>query len=394
MRKYTLPPGLLLAPDFPPMMGGISSYLFNIYNNFDLSELTLVSTREAGSEDFDAKQAYLSRRFTIPRLPQGLRWLGHMAKSYGEAEKIIKTNFRLVIHCGHVNSAMIASKLKNKYGVPYFVWTYAAEITDRLLYGKIKEALANANLVITISDFTQRYIESLGVAPSKIIKIRPGTSPSCFYPGIDVYSLASSLGIVGKRVLLTVGRLSRLERHKGQDMVIRALPKVLKAIPDLVYVLAGGGDDGGYYRRISIKNGVQEHVKIIGKVADQDLPALYNSCDVFIMCSREMKGIRRNIVEGFGIVFLEANSSAKPVIGGNSGGVSDAVKDGFTGILVDPENIDDIANAIITLMGDSALAQQYGRNGRAWVEHEMNWERASREFLEGYARYFPTPVVV
>ncbi len=391
---YTLPPGLLLVPDFPPMLGGISSYLFNIYSNIDLSSLILVASKEPGSEEFDANQTYLPKRFTLPNLPPGFRWFGHMVKSYCEAQKIIKEKNGLVVHCGHINAAILAYKLKKKYGTPYLVWTYASEIMDRLLYRNIKEALLNADLVITISDFTQKYIESFGVAPSKIIKIRPGTSPSYFNQEINKSQLESSLGIGGKRVLLTIGRFSRREQHKGQDMVIRAMPKILKAIPNLVYVLAGAGDDKGYYRQLAKKNGVQEHVKFIGKVADQDLPPLYNCCDVFIMCSREKREIRRNIVEGFGIVFLEASSAAKPVIGGNSGGVSEAVKDGFTGILVDPANISDIADAVVSLMTDSVLAQQYGRNGRAWVEKEMNWKRASKEFQEAYARCFPIPVII
>jgi len=172
-------------------------------------------------------------------------------------------------------------------------------------------------------------------------------------------------------------------------MVIRALPKILKKVPDIVYVVAGTGEDVGYVREIARQQGVSDRVKVVGEIEHDSLPLLYNCCDVFILCSRKESNLRGILAEGFGIVFLEASSTGKPVIGGKSGGISEAVKENITGLLVDPMDPDAIADAVIRLITDGEFAQRLGQNGRRWVEEEMNWERATTEFCEAYWRFFP-----
>jgi phosphatidylinositol alpha-1,6-mannosyltransferase len=352
----------------------------------------LIAPNEMGAKEFDAGQAYISKRMPVNNILAKLRGIGCISSFYTHTRNILKSNPNLLLHCGHIYTAIVSNRLKYEYGTKYLVWVYATEIMDKLMSPQIKKALLSADMIITISEFTRNYIENLGISPERIHKIRPGTDPDKFRPGLDAHSITSSLGIEGKRVLLTIGRFSRREGHKGQDIVICALPKVLKKIPNLVYIIAGSGNDTEYLYQLAKKHGVLEYVKVLKNVDQQDLPALYNSCDVFIMCSREKRGLRRITAEGFGIVFLEASSTGKPVIGGNSGGVPEAVKSGITGILVNPIDQEAIADTIIQLINDPTLAKRLGDSGRIWVENEMNWDRASMEFQDLYRRYFSCDV--
>ena len=246
------------------------------------------------------------------------------------------------------------------------------------------------SVVITISEYTRRLIESHGSATAaRIVKIRPGADPTRFSPSVPARPLAQRLDIVGHRVILTVGRLMRSQRYKGQDMVIRALPAVVRVVPDVLYVVAGTGDDAGYLRSVAAEIGVANHLKIIGKVADEDLPALYACCDVFVLCGREVVSRKRVLSEGFGIVLIEASATGKPVVGGVGGGIPEAVRDGETGFLVDPVDPEAIAATLIRILTNTQLATALGANGRDWVVRELNWDRARREFDEAIARLVP-----
>ncbi|NLB96282.1 MAG: glycosyltransferase, partial [Armatimonadetes bacterium] len=171
-------------------------------------------------------------------------------------------------------------------------------------------------------------------------------------------------------VLVTVSRL--LER-KGHDVVLRALPRIAAAVPEVAYLVAGTGPREPVLRRLAGELGVAERVVFAGRVPDEELADYYGAADVFIHPNRELPN---GDVEGFGIVFLEANAAGKPVIGGNSGGTPDAVVDGVTGFLIDPNDVDAVADAAIRLLTDRDLARKLGEQGRERARTEFTWERA------------------
>ncbi len=185
-------------------------------------------------------------------------------------------------------------------------------------------------------------------------------------------------------MLLSVGRLVRV---KGFDLVIRALPEVLRAVPDAVYVLVGSGPEEESLRAASRELGVEERVVFAGEVPYEELSrpggAFYNACDLFVMPSREDR--ESGAVEAFGIAFLEAGACGKPVLGTRSGGAGEAVLDGETGLIVEPENPAALARAIVRLLTDRELAARLGASGRERVVRELNWERAASQ-VEGVLR--------
>jgi len=159
--------------------------------------------------------------------------------------------------------------------------------------------------------------------------------------------------------------------------VIRLLPRIAAIVPDVVYWIAGGGAEAERHRLQDVAEaaGVADRIRFLGEVPDDDLPELYAASDVFVMLNRTMPD---GDVEGFGIVFLEANACGKPVVGGRSGGAVEAVRDGQTGFLV-PEGNDAAAVAsIVRLLGDPDLRSRLGETGRRWAMKHFGWDRTAR----------------
>ena len=381
--------GTLLTTDFPPVLGGISSYLFNVYRQFDLRQMTLIAPQHPDAEEFDSLHAYSAKRFQPGLRVPGVRGAWQVWRMYRETERLVKRNRNLLLHCGHVNAAFAARKLKRRYGTRYLLWTHALEIMDEWLRSRIMPAMLGAELVVTNSEFTRSFLASVGVPESRIVKIRPGTDPEHFRPGLDGRELAQRLGVSGRPTLLTVARIVKANRYKGHDVVLRALAAVVRSVPDVAYVIVGEGDDLDYLDRLARECGVRENVVFAGRVSDEELPLLYNICDAFIMCSREERTRRGILAEGFGLALLEASACGKPVIAGRSGGVPDAVQDEVTGLLVNPIDSDAVAAAIVRFLREPWVANVMGENGRKWVETEMNWTRSADEFEQAMKRFFP-----
>jgi len=153
--------------------------------------------------------------------------------------------------------------------------------------------------------------------------------------------LTTRYGLENCACLLTVARLARSERYKGYDRVIQTLPYVLKEVGPTRYLVVGAGDDLPRVRKMASDLGLSSHVVFCGYVPDAELPAYYNLCDVFLLPSKE---------EGFGIACLEALACGKPVIAGHARGSPEAVLHGQVGLLVDPDDVQAIAKAIVKLL--------------------------------------------
>jgi len=187
-------------------------------------------------------------------------------------------------------------------------------------------------------------------------------------------------------MLLSVARLAEL--YKGHDTLIRVLPLVRARCPGTRLRVAGDGPLREYLHRIAKSVGVDDAVEFLGEVADDSLPELYRTSDAFVLMSRESPS--KGGAEGFGIVCLEAAACEKPVVAGRSGGLVDAVEDGVTGILVDPEDPAAVAEALIAVLSDSALAERMGQAGRERVLARFTWEKvigdARRVFEEAVGK--------
>lgn len=242
-----------------------------------------------------------------------------------------------VIFCGHLFMVPLAVVLSRLTGAPVWLQIHGIEAWQCPSALQLWAA-EQAQLVTAVSRHTRRLFLTWANCEPERIKVLPNTVDERFKPGPAPDALIDRLGLRGKQVLLTVSRLSASERYKGHDHVIRAVSDLRQSHPDIVYVVAGDGDDRQRLAQLALELGVLEQVLFVGYVPDSNLPDLYRAADVFVMPSTG---------EGFGIVFLQALASGIAVIGGDSDGSCDPLRDGIDGHQVSVKNSQALANAIV-----------------------------------------------
>ena len=161
------------------------------------------------------------------------------------------------------------------------------------------------------------------------------------------------------------------------DSVLYALKEIVKENTDVVYLIGGSGPDANRLKKLRNKLGLQDYVTFLGRIPEEELPYYYSMADVFVMPAKNDPPD----VEGFGIVFLEANACETPVIGSRTGGIPDAIVDGKTGLLVDEDNIEELTSAIRNLITDVNLAHQMGKAGRERILSDINWDTSAEHIL-------------
>ncbi len=274
-----------------------------------------------------------------------------------------------ILHCGHVlPEAVVAWIYKKLFKVPYLVYVHGEEVAIQRHYKwkrRLMPQLYNAAAgIVANSNNSRQLLVDLGVDP-KLIRV--------IHPGVELTRFRAEMRPPdGEIRILSVGRLWP---RKGHEQVLRALVPLKQRLPQLRYWIAGTGGKEAELRQLSSELGLDDVVKFLGYVPEEDLPGLYRQCDLFVLANRRLSS---DDMEGFGIVFLEAAASGLPVVGGTTGGVPDAVNDGVNGILVDTENIDALSDALRRLAEDDELRKRMGQESRRWAEG-FSWERfASR----------------
>ena len=271
------------------------------------------------------------------------------------------------------------------WSTPYGIVLYGTDLLllrHRIRHSALKRAgartlIGSASVLVAISRWTRdealSLLEELGLHGRGDVRLLPfGTDPEHFRPGVDPSAVRARYGLVEGRWLLTVARLAA---HKGIDTVLQVLAGLRGEYPDLRYLVVGRGDRLRDLEGLARNLGVTDRVRFLTDVPDADLPALYNTAEIYMGLSRPA-GL---MVEGFGISLSEASASGIPVIGGSGGGIPDAVRDGETGFLVKAEGAEAATAAVRKLLGDRELGRRLGAEGRRAVETYYNWERVTSE---------------
>ena len=368
-----------MTADFPPIVGGVSVLFYNLWRNLPSNEVVILAPDVKGAKELDEKESFkvyrkkhLHYQSPLGRLIKPFFFLAYTLE-------IVKKERVQSIHCGQLSPIGLATFIASRfYKLPYYVYMVAAEFR---MYGRfillksyMRFVLRHAEKVFVLSDFAkQEVLRNVRLVENKIVKITPGVNDEHFKPLSKNLEMVKRYQLEGKRVILTV---SRLYEHKGHDKVIEAMPLILKKIPNAVYLIVGSGPMEKTLKRLVQKLALEDHVIFVGYASDELLPQFYNLCDVFVLATREVE--KPGWVEGFGIVFLEANACGKPVISGRTGGAVEAVLDQETGILIDPFNINEIAEATVHLLNDPLLASRLGSNGRKRVMEQFAWEEKAK----------------
>lgn len=242
----------------------------------------------------------------------------------------------------HLNFTVVAYYLKRLLGIPYITIAHGVEAWNINSLGKQK-ALQYADKILAVSNYTrERLLTEQKLDPSKV-SLLPNTFDS------DRFTIQPKPNYLLERyrltpkqpIILTVNRLSSQESYRGYDRIIEALPQIKKYLPDVHYIIVGKGDDLDRLQQSIKEQNLQDCVTLAGFISDAELPAYYQLCDLFAMPSK---------LEGFGIVYLEALASGKPVLGGNQDGAIDALCHGELGVLVNPDDVQEIASKIIAIL--------------------------------------------
>ena len=369
-------PTLVLSEHFLPARGGTITWLLQTYRRYRHDEVIVI----AGSYG-DTKLADSTLPFRVERVAMSMReWdptrPATLWRYYSVLRHVLRSSRRhpaRQLHCLKVlPEGLIAWCVRLMTAKPYLVYAHGEEIQiafgSRKLRWLAPLVYNKAAAIIANSYNTKSLLESIGVRSDRIHVIHPGVDAAYFRVGSDAAQRVRQRHNLGRApVLLTVGRL---QRRKGQDMVIQALPSIAKRFPDVKYLVVGTGEDYEFLRQLAGEHGVGEKVVFVGSIENSEQAAYYAACDVFIMPNRQIGPD----VEGFGMVFLEASAAGKPVIAGSSGGTADALKEGVTGLRVDGNNADAIATAVIALLEDPDRARLMGEQGRVWVETAFTWD--------------------
>ena len=368
-------PLLLISSDFPPVPGGQSRYLFDLWSQLPQAEVLVLAPQLEGDAGVDAGLDCRVERLPLPLGHSRLAKIGKALLLARAAWRLCRQHRVRAVHCGQVLSAGIAGlACRLLCGVPYSVYVYGADMLEfyrRPLWGTVlRKVLRHADRVFAISQYTAQVAVRCGVKEDRIELVPPAIALERFSALAGGPGWRTRHGWQEDLLLCSLGRL--VER-KGQDTVIKALPALRRRWPNLRYVVGGEGPYRSVLEALAQRCGVAEAVHFVGFVPEEELPLVLAAADVFVMVSRQLDEVGE--VEGFGIVYLEANAAAVPVLAGRSGGAGDAVEDEVTGILVDPESIEDVSGGLERLLGDAGLRQRLGQAGQDRVRRDFDRRR-------------------
>ena len=378
---------LFTADYFLPHAGGSRVYYYNLYSRLaqNFPDIVTVLTKKVpGWKQFDLRA--MTDKFRIIRCSKPLPNLRakHLAKiglplmsTFGQ---LLRQRID-IIHAGDLYpQGVIACLMKRWFQIPFVAFCHGEDITqsDRYRYQpRVRNWIyQSADAVIAACQFARDNLVRIGVPEQRIVTITPGVDYERFSPRPPSRELMARYDLSGRKVLLTVARIFP---RKGHEIVIRAVARLVSRFPDLVYLIVGLGPEQKRLQELVVELGLNEYVRFTGYVPDESLAGLYNASDIFVMPNGEDEG---GDIEGFGMVFLEANSAGKPVIAGRSGGTADSVVDGINGYRVDPKDVDEIASTIERLLRNPGLCARIGEAGRRRACGEFDWGKRAAQLRQ------------
>lgn len=358
---------LVITELFLPTKGGTAVSFDDDFRRLGGKAVQIVTADVPGAAEFDRSHPNRVHRLALRRVP----WLKpESLPIYGKLFLnslwlALTRRLDAIFAARALPEGFVALAVARLTGRSVLTWAHGEELTTWGRGGKFRAmcfALRHADRVLANSDYTRdTLVDLIGVAPERISLVYPTVDEERFRPGLAAEDLRVGLGLNGgQKLVLSVGRL---QQRKGFDSVIRALPSLLRQGLDVHYALIGIGEDLERLQALAAEAGVAGRVHLLGHVSYEDLPRWYNACDVFAMPNRDINGD----TEGFGLVFLEAAASAKPVVAGTAGGTGSAVIHGQTGLRVDGERVEAVGEALSGILANPELAAEMGRNARQRV---------------------------
>lgn len=363
---------LLVTNDFPPKVGGIQSYLYELWRRLPTDSAEVLTTPHRDAATFDAAQRFRIRR-TRERVLFPTRSLTRRIDARAREIDAAAIFLDPMLPLGRVGAKLTAA--------PHLVILHGAEVT---LPGRLpgshhlaRAVLERADAVIAAGAYPARIARRIARDDLPGLVIPPGVDTERFAPQ-DAATRAATrrrFGLDPDRPMVL--GLSRLVPRKGFDVLIDAGARLDR--PDVQVVIAGAGRDRARLERRVRHRDLTGQVRFLGRVPDGDLPALHAAADVFAMLCRERWGGLE--AEGFGIVFLEAAACGVPAVAGRSGGAQDAVVDSETGFVVEPTAVSEVVDRLRVLLDDDGLRNRMGARARQRAVQDFSYDHLARRLL-------------
>ncbi len=366
---------LLLSQEFPPGPGGLGTHAYELARNLPRFgwSVCVVTQQDHATEraiaEFNSVQPY-----RIRRIPRRGGILGTMRDRWTiTAEEIRGFRPDVMIATGD-RAIYVAALLARRFRTLWVAIEHGSLPPG--IERKIKQwAFHRANAVICVSNYTRREMERIGVKTVRTEVIPNGADTSRFrtLPKDDVAEYKESRGFAATRILLTVGSVTT---RKGQDTVIRALPRIVEDVPNTQYLCAGVKVTAEQFSELANTLGVGDHVRFLGPVDNDEIVRLMNAADVFLMTSRHTG----DQFEGYGIAAVEAALCGTPSVVTGDSGLSEAILDGVTGITVSQDDPAAVAESVLQLLTDDDLRRRMGEAARHRAVQEQAWEGRVSEY--------------
>ena len=381
-------PTLLLTEVFPPQKGGSGRWLWELYRRQPRGDVHVIAGNWLGSAEFDSTADLDIERVALRFSNWGVsrpRAAREYARAFFRVHRAVRRNRPAAIHCGKsLPEGLIAYAIHRLMGVPYWCYAHGEELTLARMSSELRwlndKVLSNAARIVANSQHSKdMLVNDWRVPGERITVVHPGVDTTRFCPSPRDAALRARLGWHNRQVVLTVGAL---QKRKGQDMFIRALPAIRRRCPTVLYTMIGEGWEREYLDGLVREYDVADAVQFRGAPDDAELLQCYQQCDLFALPNRRVEWD----FEGFGIALLEAQACGKPVVAGLSGGTAETMKVPETGALVACETPQPLADTVCALLADPERRAAMGERAREWVVSTFDWDVVAA----GGARSAPT----
>lgn len=400
---------IIFAPDFKPMLGGVAEYTYQLANELNkLQRLDRVITTVHQEQKYDFKTEGLDKS----------KYGRKLGKKLGDSIKLIRKTRSLFFYLqNYVFVLFAAFKVvfndTNKFLLfTYIFGQYSKIFINICILFKIKYAIVLHGLDIKqLSTSDNKYFQKACDKASFIIfnswatknlfdslSLKLNSNFYILYPGINTtyneqYSSLSinqlkkqfDIDLSNKTIILSV---ARLVKRKGIDIAIKAIAPLLQEVEDVLYLIAGKGDQYEEYKQLIESYKLTDKIQLLGKVTDQEKLSLMKLSSIFIMPNYT---INNQDFEGFGISFIEASYFNNAIIAGKSGGATEAVKENVSGFLIDVETDNSVKTIRLTiekLLSQADLCKQLSNNGKQYVMENFLIEKLVADFVDYLDREF------
>lgn len=378
---------LIPSFDFKPALGGVAHYVHEVAHHLTKEhnvEALILAPQMSGAFEYDNNAPFAVERFNLPRM--ALAALPAWAYAIGRSHQRFQPDLILAPLWFPDAAAVRMNPLCRKTRL--FTTVHAMEVLPppRGIKPRLRSVFTSplkplvfehCEKIFAVSNFAKNLIQKNTTAGAEKIKVvNNGVNVLDFHKRSPIVDFRKKFSAEKAKILLTV---TRLRPYKGVDKVLQSLPEILKAVPEITYFVVGEGPDRSRLEAMAKTLGVSAHVHFLGALSQSEIIDLYNSVDLFVMLSRQEEAD----VEGFGLVFLEAAACGLPSLGGDSGGIPDAIENEKSGWLINPNETAQISAKIISLLKTPqslSAAAEYGIH-RA---RERTWSNTVATMMESF----------